>query len=120
MIPDKEAAAKAKADFLEMQLKGDLDSMLGQIEINKVEAASNSIFVAGWRPFIGWACGSAFVYEFVGLPIIQTFLVVFHSHFDPTLLPKFDTPTMTTIMLSMLGMGIMRTIDKNNGTGNGQ
>jgi hypothetical protein len=119
VLPDKPANDAAKSALLSMQLKGEIDAQVGQIDVDKQEAASNSIFVAGWRPFIGWACGASFVYQFIALPITQTCLVIFHAHFDQTQLPKFDTPTMTTIMLTLLGMGAMRTVDKYNGTDNG-
>lgn len=119
LIPDKTQAAAAKAQMLQMQLAGDLEAMKGQLAINQVEAASQSVFVAGWRPFVGWACGSAFVYAFIVQPLVQTILVVCHSTFDPAKLPALNLTEMLPVLFAMLGMGAMRSYDKSQGTDNG-
>lgn len=119
LIPDKTQAAAAKAQMLQMQLAGDLEAMKGQLAINQVEAASQSVFVAGWRPFVGWACGSAFVYAFIVQPLVQTILVVCHSTFDPAKLPALNLTEMLPVLFAMLGMGAMRSFDKTQGTDNG-
>ena len=70
VLPDKAAADKAK---LEMQLKL-LDAAnagaLAQLEVNKVEAAHQSTFVAGWRPAIGWVCAAALAYSYMLVPLV--------------------------------------------------
>lgn len=125
VIPDKNAAAAAKAALVDMQTKGELDEMAGQLEINKVEAASNSTFVAGWRPYVGWICGSAMGYAFIGQPLIVTLITVVqccirHTPFDKTMLPIIDMSQMWPVLLGMLGMGYLRSQDKkNNAVGNG-
>lgn len=115
-FPDPAAAADAKLKLMQMaqngelaQLDADLKLATGQIEVNKTEAASNSLFVSGWRPFIGWTCGAAFVFKFIGGPL----LVVLSSYAGhPITLPEFDFTEMSTILLGMLGLGGLRTVEK--------
>ncbi len=80
-----------------------------QIEVNKVEANSNSLFVAGWRPFVGWTCGVALCYHFVLQPFL-TFVLYSFGH--PITLPTFDMGTLTTILMGMLGLGGLRSYEK--------
>jgi len=115
LIPDRTQAAAAKAQLLDMQVKGQLDNDIAQLQVDQAEAQSHSVFVAGWRPFIGWACGAAFVYSYILQPLIQTGLVVFHSNFDPTKLPKLDLAQMLPVLLGMLGLGAYRSYEKVNG-----
>ncbi len=80
-----------------------------QIEVNKIEAGSTSIFVSGWRPFTGWVCSVALCYHFV----LQPFLMfIFVSIGKPMELPVFDMSTLTTVLLGMLGLGGMRSFEK--------
>ena len=80
-----------------------------QIEVNKVEANSNSLFVSGWRPFVGWTCGIALCYHFV----LQPFLTfVLYSFGQQITLPTFDMGTLTTILMGMLGLGGLRSYEK--------
>jgi len=67
--PDPVQAATAKLELVKLQQSGELAAMAGQLEINKVEAASASVFVSGWRPFIGWVCGAACAWNWIGLKI---------------------------------------------------
>ena len=83
----------------------------GQIEINKIEAAHKSLFVAGWRPFIGWVCGIAIAYAFVGQPIIQWVLNIYAPDVAT---PVLDTDTLYQLVLAMLGMATLRTYEKKN------
>ena len=80
-----------------------------QIEVNKVEANSNSLFVAGWRPFVGWTCGVALCYHFVLQPFLLFLVYSFGYQVD---LPVFDMSTLTTILLGLLGLGGMRSFEK--------
>ena len=80
-----------------------------QIEVNKVEANSNSLFVAGWRPFVGWTCGVALCYHFVLQPFL---LFLVYSFGYQVVLPVFDMSTLTTILLGLLGLGGMRSFEK--------
>jgi hypothetical protein len=118
-FPDPATADAAKLKLLEMQQTGELaqlaadtDLAKGQLAVNQVEAGSDSLFVAGWRPFIGWTCGAAFAYKFVLAPFIVLGLTA-AGH--PISLPVLDFTEMSTILLGMLGLGGMRTIEKIKG-----
>lgn len=115
LIPDKSQASALKTQLIAMQQKGEFDNDIAQLQVDQAEAQSHSVFVAGWRPFIGWSCGAAFVYAYIVQPCIQTFLVVFHSKFDPALLPKMDLAQMLPVLLGMLGLGAYRSYEKVNG-----
>lgn len=124
LIPDKTANDAAKAKLIEMQVAGDLSQLTGQLEINKVEAASNSRFVAGWRPWIGWICGAAMGYAFIGQPFLVTIILVVqciarHTPFTKEMLPIIDMSQMWPVLLALLGMGALRSFDKAKGVGNG-
>ena len=79
-------------------------------ELNKAEAQHRSIFVSGWRPFIGWICGIAFATHYIIIPVIATY-----TDFAT---PEFDNGTLTTVLMGMLGLGGLRTIEKFNGKSN--
>jgi hypothetical protein len=80
-----------------------------QIEVNKVEANSNSLFVSGWRPFVGWTCGVALCYHFVLQPFLVFLLYSSGYQMD---LPVFDMTTLTTILMGLLGLGGLRSYEK--------
>jgi len=102
--PDKSEAEK-------QQLAAAVMVVQGQLDINKVEAANPSVFVSGWRPFIGWVCGSACAWNWIGLPIAKTALAVW-GH--PLMLAPADLTEMLPVLLGMLGLGTLRTIEKIN------
>jgi hypothetical protein len=82
------------------QLDADLKLATGQIEINKVEAASQSLFVAGWRPAIGWVCGATFAFKFIpGTAAVVGMAMAGR----PITLPVFDLTEMSTILLQCSG-----------------
>tara|TARA_R110000787_G_scaffold95424_1_gene198396 strand:- start:654 stop:1031 length:378 start_codon:yes stop_codon:yes gene_type:complete len=74
----------------------------GQLEVNKVEAAHNNLFVAGWRPAVGWSCCFALVYSTILSPILSIWFTV----------PPVDSSLLTTVLMGMLGLGAMRTVEK--------
>lgn len=76
---------------------------LAQIQVNQVEAAHKSLFVAGWRPFIGWVCGAAMACNYLVFPVAGVWL--------PELKP-LDTATMFPVLLGLLGLGGLRTTEK--------
>ena len=124
VLPDKAANDAAKAELVKMQVGGELQQVLEQLDINKVEAASQSKWVAGWRPWIGWICGSAMGYAFIGQPFVVTLILVVqcivrHTPFDKSMLPIIDMSQMWPVLLALLGMGALRSYDKSQGTGNG-
>jgi hypothetical protein len=80
-----------------------------QLEVNKVEAGSTSLFVSGWRPFVGWTCGVALCYHFILQPFLTFLLFAFGYQIT---LPTFDMGTLTTILMGMLGLGGLRSYEK--------
>jgi hypothetical protein len=110
--PDPVQAATAKLELIKLQQSGELAAMAGQLEINKVEAASTSVFVSGWRPFIGWVCGAACAWNWIGLKI-ALFAAAYFEH-SLNLAPA-DLSEMTPVLMGMLGIGGLRTIEKLNG-----
>jgi len=86
---------------------------LAQIELNKVEAAHRSIFVAGWRPFIGWVCGAALAYNFVVRDLVAWVLLNSGAH--ASLPPALQMEQLLTIVLSLLGLAGMRSLEKGAG-----
>ena len=85
----------------------------GQLDINKAEAASPSVFVAGWRPFIGWVCGSACAWNWIGLSIAKFIALTFFAHSIE--LKPADISEMMPVLMGMLGLGTLRTYEKVKG-----
>lgn len=119
LIPDPKAALDAKMEVMRMaqngelaQLNADVHLAQGQMEINKVEAASSDAFTRNWRPFIGWTCGMAFAFKFIGGPLV---FVISQWFGHPITLPEFDFTEMSTILLGLLGLGTMRSVEKIKG-----
>lgn len=112
VLPKKMTEAERAAVELEL-MKVDWQSTLGQLEINKIEAAHESIFVAGWRPFVGWVCGSAFAWTFVAQPMIAFAVCVYTGELPK--LPVLDTGAIMSVLLGMLGLGGLRTFEKYQG-----
>jgi hypothetical protein len=119
VLPDKAANDAAKAQLVVLQVQGELQQVAAQLAVNQAEAGSQSVFVAGWRPFVGWICGVAFAYAFILQPLMQFLLVAFHSSFDVTKLPSLNLEDMLPVLFGMLGLGAMRSFDKTTGNGNG-
>ena len=103
--PDKSAAEQ-------QQLAAAVMVVQGQLDINKVEAANPSVFVSGWRPFIGWVCGAACAWNWIGLPIAAMALKVYQVELSLT---PANLTEMMPILMGMLGLGGLRTIEKING-----
>lgn len=103
--PDKTEAEK-------QQLAAAVMVVQGQMDINKVEAANPSVFVSGWRPFIGWVCGSACAWNWIGLPVAKLAAVVLGHSID---LSPADLTEMMPVLLGMLGLGGLRTLEKFKG-----
>ena len=118
--PDPTEAAKAKLKMLELEQAGELseltatwDNAKAQLKVNEVEAAHESLFVAGWRPFIGWVCGVALVYKFIIAPLLLFFAALFGHVLT---LPTLDFTEMLTVLFGMLGLGAMRSFEKTKST----
>ena len=110
--PDPAQRDAAKLELLKMQQSGDLAIITGQMEVNKEEAKSASVFVSGWRPFIGWVCGMACAWNWIGLPVVKAGLLVAGHSLD---LRPADLTEMLPVLMGMLGLGGLRTIEKLNG-----
>lgn len=112
-IPDPAARQAAELQMQQDMLKFAAEQGAQQAEINKVEAASTNIFVAGWRPAIGWVCAGAFAWNYVGFPAASWLVAV--CGYDVPLRPVLDNSLME-LTLGMLGLGAMRSFDKMKGT----
>jgi hypothetical protein len=110
--PDPNQAAAAKLELLKLQQSGELAQITGQLEINKAEAQHSSVFVAGWRPFIGWVCGSALAYQYLIRPLVAGLSVAI-GHPLPEM-PGLDA-NLWELMFGMLGFGTLRTVEKMKG-----
>jgi hypothetical protein len=109
VLPDPAQQAAAKLELMKLQQNGELAQITGQMDINKVEAASSSLFVSGWRPSIGWVCGAGFAVQFVIGPLAE-WGAALAGH--PVKFPQMDTGTMMPLLLGMLGLGGLRTAEK--------
>ena len=107
-IPDKNLKMKLQKEMT-MAFH---DANLAQIQLNKQEAAHKNIFVAGWRPFVGWTCGVALAYHFIVSPIVETILIAAGVAVD---LPSFEVSQLSSILMGMLGLGGLRTYEKMKG-----
>jgi len=114
--PDANIEAQAKADELKAELTKELQYTLGQIEINKIEAASPSVFVSGWRPAVGWAGALGYGYEFLWRPIANGLSVAFGL---PPIFPGIETEALSTLLFGLLGLGTLRTAEKLKGVAAG-
>lgn len=108
IIPDKNAAAQAKLELEKQAMAGDLQVQLAQLDINKTEAANTSIFVAGWRPFVGWACGSALAYTYILQPFLVLALAALGKKVD---LPTLSLSDLLPVLFALLGLGTMRSVE---------
>ena len=101
--PDKSESERA-------ELAAAVTIVQGQLEINKTEAASSSLFTSGWRPAIGWVCGTALAYTYVLYPIILWGCALWAPSVIP---PKLGNDGMLyELLLGMLGLGGLRTFEK--------
>ena len=113
VIDDKDQKAKLAHELATMADKLAHEQQLAQMAINKEEASSGSLFKGGWRPCIGWICGIAFGYHFVLQPVIVVVVVLIGM--DIPELPSFDMGTLLTVLGGMLGIGSLRTYEKQKG-----
>jgi hypothetical protein len=109
VLPDPAQQAAAKLELMKLQQNGELAQITGQMEINKVEAASSSLFVSGWRPSVGWVCSAGFAVQFIIGPLAE-WGAALAGH--PVKFPQMDTGTMMPLLLGMLGLGGLRTAEK--------
>ena len=119
LVPDKNAAAKMKADAAIAARAGQMDELkmlaaadASQVDVNKVEAASSNLFVAGWRPAAGWTCVAGLAYS----EVLQPFMVFAARLAGSTVVfPTLDTTLTMALLTGLLGLGTMRTYEKQQG-----
>lgn len=109
-IPDADQKAKLAHEIATMGEKHAQQLALAQIEVNKAEAASGSFFKGGWRPFVGWVCAVAFAYHFVIQPLL--IFIFSYAGIEPPDLPEFQMNTLLTVLGGLLGIGGLRTYEK--------
>lgn len=106
--PNPADAAAAKLELLKLQQSGEL----AQIGVNTEEAKNTSVFVSGWRPAVGWICGTACAWNWIGLPVCKLLMAMFNH---PINVAPADLGEMMPVLMGMLGLGGLRTIEKLNG-----
>ena len=110
LVPDIAGREKIKLEMMQEMQRMDFAAIEGQLKINFAEAQHASIFVAGWRPFIGWTCGSAFAWQFVIQPFFTWGMLVVGKELPPV--PVLDIGPLLTVLGGMLGLGALRTVEK--------
>ena len=111
-IPNGNERARAKEELEKGLVDAANQVMLAQTKINEAEAKHKSIFVAGWRPFIGWVCGVGICWSMVAQPVAQWAIIAWG---DGTELPTIDTSYLMELVTAMLGMSGLRTFEKMRG-----
>ena len=111
-IEDKDVKNKLAHDLSTMAERHAQELAKGQLEVNNTEAAHKSLFVAGWRPAIGWICGLGMASNFLLIPIANFVLALTGS---AIVIPLLDTGEMMPVLMGMLGLGAMRTYEKKQG-----
>ena len=112
VVPTEQGRQEAKLKLMELEQKG----QLAQVEVNANEAQHQSLFVAGWRPFIGWVCGASFAWLFVFQPMLAFALAA--VGFPPIVVPFFDMDAVLYVLVGILGLGGLRTYEKKSGISN--
>lgn len=110
-FPDPAKQAQAEREFMLLMQEQDFRKVLGQLEVNAKEAASPHLFVAGWRPFVGWCCGAGFVWATIGHPLAG-WLAAARGWPAP---PAVDAEVLVYVLGGLLGLGSLRTIEKAKG-----
>jgi hypothetical protein len=117
VIPDKAVAEKAKAELTAQLTTAEIQGQLAQIDVNKEEAKHQSVFVAGWRPFIGWVCGASLALYYIPTFIVGNALWVYACMKAETLVPRpeMGIAEILGLVASLLGLGALRTAEKRAG-----
>ena len=112
VIPDKTERERLAYEISTLAERQAHEQVMSQLEVNKTEAGHMSLYVAGWRPFIGWSCGIAMAFNYIGVPVIETVSVI---NGTPLTINPLDLEVMMPVLLGMLGLGGMRSYEKRNG-----
>ena len=110
-VPDPEKKAQAEYELIRMAADGELKQVIAQLEINAKEAQHPSVWVAGWRPFFGWAGGVGFVYAVIGQPLLAWVSAIKGWPVPPEL----NLDLLWVVITGMLGIGGLRTFEKSKG-----
>ena len=105
VIEDKDQKNALAHEIATMAERHAQELAKGQLDVNKVEAAHKSLFVAGWRPAIGWVCALGLFHNVILANIIGIWVDV----------PEIDTTLLVPVMMGMLGLGAMRSYEKVQG-----
>jgi hypothetical protein len=108
-IEDKDAKNAIAFELSTMAEKHAQELAKGQLDVNKVEAAHKNLFVAGWRPAVGWVCCLGMAGNFIIIPLANFALALSSS---PITIPLIETSEMMPVLMGMLGLGAMRTVEK--------
>lgn len=111
-IPDKDEANRLAHEIATMAQRHAHEIAQAQNEVNKAEATHKSIFVAGWRPAIGWVCGLGMFSNYLLIPVANFVLALYGSEI---IVPSLDMADMMPVLLGMLGLGTLRTYEKTKG-----
>lgn len=111
IFPDPTQRDAARLELLRLQMTGAIAEMTAQTDINKVEAASSSVFVAGWRPAVGWVCVLGLLYNFFLQPLMAWGSAIWAIPSPPPL----DMGSLLTLLGGLLGLGSLRTAEKIKG-----
>lgn len=106
LFPDPAQAAQAALKLAELKQSGALAGMFAQTATNKVEAANPNWFVSGWRPYIGWICGTGLAYQFLAFPVMVGFFPQIRA---------IDTWALMQLLFGMLGLAGLRSKEKIEG-----
>lgn len=109
LVPDKGKAQELQHELNQLILGSDL----AQMEVNKVEAAHDSLFVAGWRPAVGWTCCLGLAYNFLVYPLLMWAMAIWANEMTPP--PALEMGPLMTLLGGMLGFGGLRTFEKLKG-----
>jgi len=112
VIEDKDQKNALAHEIATMAERHAQELAKGQLEVNKTEAAHKSLFVAGWRPFLGWICGVAMLANFLLIPMANFVLDLSGS---TNTIPLIELETMMPVLMGMLGLGAMRSFEKVQG-----
>jgi hypothetical protein len=112
VVPDKNGANKAKQEIEAELIKNATQLNLAQAETNKIEASHRSVWVAGWRPCLGWVAALGFAWMFLLQPIAQ-WIVILTGNDIP--LPDFQADALIELTFAMLGLAGLRTYEKQKG-----
>jgi len=111
-IPDADEKARLAFEISTLAEKQAHEIAKAQIEVNNTEASSSSMFVAGWRPAVGWICAVGLGFNFICVPIGNFVLAVNES---TIIIPALDVSEMMPVLMGMLGLGAYRTFEKTKG-----